>query len=56
MTPLQLSLLSWLAGGVAGAALSKRHRVAGFVCGAIVVGAVADVTIERNRLGTTRKS
>jgi hypothetical protein len=47
MTPFQMSLLSWLAGGVVGSALSKKHRVVGFALGAIAVGAVADVMIER---------
>jgi hypothetical protein len=48
MTPLQLSLLSWVGGGFAGVALSRRHRVVGFAIGALVVGAVADVAIERH--------
>ena len=47
MTPFQMSVLSWLGGGVAGAVVAKQHRVAGFALGALVVGAVADVLIER---------
>jgi hypothetical protein len=50
MTPLGTSILAWLGGGVAGAAISKRHRVAGFALGAVVVGVVADKLIERPRL------
>jgi hypothetical protein len=48
MTPRQLSILSWVGGGILGSALSKQHRVAGFIAGAIGVGAVADVVIERH--------
>jgi hypothetical protein len=43
MSPFTLSVLAWLGGGVAGAMLSKEHRVAGFALGALVVGAVSDV-------------
>ena len=42
-----LSLLSWVGGGVVGATLSKKHRVAGFACGAIITGVIADKLIER---------
>lgn len=47
MTPLQFSAVAWLGGGAVGAALSKKHRVAGFAFGAILVGAFADVVIEK---------
>ena len=48
MTPFQMSVLSWLGGGVAGAVVAKEHRVAGFALGAILVGAVSDKLIERD--------
>lgn len=48
MTVFEKSLLAWVAGGVAGAALAKKHRVAGFAAGALIFGAVADVVIERH--------
>lgn len=48
MTPFQLSLLAWSSGGLAGAALSKKHRLAGAALGAVLVGAISDVLIERH--------
>ena len=48
MSPFQMSCIAWAAGGVAGAAMSKRHPVTGCVLGALFVGAIADVVIERH--------
>jgi hypothetical protein len=42
------SVLCWVGGGVAGAALAKKHRVKGAVLGALLVGGFGDVLIERN--------
>lgn len=46
MTVFDTSSLFWLGGGVVGSVLSKKHRVAGFALGAILVGAIADKMIE----------
>jgi len=51
MSPRDLSVLAWGGGAVAGAALSKRHRIAGGALGAMLVGAVSDVLIERHQKG-----
>ena len=48
MTTFERSVLWWAVGGVAGAALSPRRPILGALCGAVAVGAVADVVIERN--------
>ena len=46
-----LSLVAWGGGGIAGAAMSPRHRLAGGALGAILVGSVTDVLVERRRRG-----
>lgn len=51
MSPMQLSLLAWGGGGVAGAVLAKEHRIAGGALGAVLVGAISDVAIERHQAG-----
>jgi len=51
MSPLSMSLLSWLGGGVAGSLLSPNHRIAGFALGALTVGVIADKIIEDHHPG-----
>jgi hypothetical protein len=46
MTPWDASALAWIGGGVVGAAIAKKHRVAGFALGAILVGVISDKLIE----------
>jgi hypothetical protein len=47
MSPWDASVSAWIGGGVVGAVLAKKHRIAGFALGAILVGAVTDKLIER---------
>jgi len=49
VTTFERSVLWWAIGGVAGAALSPRRPILGAICGAAIVGGVADVVIERNQ-------
>jgi hypothetical protein len=54
-TPLELSIATWISGGIigmiAGAATKKDHRILGAlgggVLGALLVGGIGDVLIER---------
>jgi hypothetical protein len=49
LTPYQFSKTLWIGGGVLGAVLSKQHRIAGAGLGAILIGALGDVLIERHQ-------
>lgn len=46
MSPWDASVLAWIGGGIVGAALSKKHRLAGAALGSILVGVVGDKLIE----------
>ena len=46
-----LSLAAWSGGGIAGAVLAPKHRLAGGALGAILVGAITDKLIERHQQG-----
>lgn len=48
MRGLNRSLLWWLGGAVVGALVAPKHRVAGALLGAVIVGATADTVTEHS--------
>lgn len=46
-----LSAFAWTGGALAGAAIAKRHCLASAAMGAILIGSVSDVLMDRHQRG-----
>lgn len=51
MTPRNLSIAAWTGGAITGAAIARKHRVAGGALGAFLIGVGSDALIDRHRCG-----
>ena len=49
MTIFQRSVLLWVGGAVAGAAVARKRKVLGALLGAVIVGGVGDKILENGR-------